>query len=135
MGKRYYTVEEANQLIPSVATQMKQLKQAREEITLKRLQLERMRRELGNGDPDRFFPEEAELEFMLILAKQQVQSLVTQSIEVKDIDAGLVDFLTMINGEEAYLCWRSGEASVSYWHRKHEGFSGRKPLLGGEVCG
>ena len=46
----------------------------------------------------------------------------------KDLDAGLVDFPTRVNGEEAYLCWRIGEAHIEHWHDLDEGYSGRKPL-------
>jgi hypothetical protein len=26
------------------------------------------------------------------------------------------------------LCWKVGEKEVKFWHRKDEGFAGRKPL-------
>jgi len=46
----------------------------------------------------------------------------------KDLDAGLVDFPTQINGQEAYLCWRIGEPQIDHWHDVDEGYGGRKPL-------
>jgi hypothetical protein len=39
---------------------------------------------------------------------------------------GLVDFPAIINGEEVYLCWKTDEEKIIYYHRIHEGFSGRK---------
>ena len=27
-----------------------------------------------------------------------------------------------------FLCWRLGEAEVSYWHELDSGFAGRQPL-------
>ena len=39
---------------------------------------------------------------------------------------GLVDFPAMINGEEVYLCWRSDEEDILYYHDISEGYSGRK---------
>lgn len=47
---------------------------------------------------------------------------------VKDLDEGLVDFLTVVNNEQVYLCWKLGEERIRYWHRIEEGFAGRKPL-------
>ncbi len=47
---------------------------------------------------------------------------------VKDIDLGLVDFPSLLEGEEVFLCWKLGEERVAHWHGIHEGFAGRKPL-------
>jgi len=45
---------------------------------------------------------------------------------VKDLDVGLLDFPTLIDNEEVYLCWRLGEERIRFWHRQDEGFAGRK---------
>lgn len=129
MPTSYYTVEQVNRLLPSITRQMASLKATREEIAIRRLNLERKRRELEGGtDSDPFFEEETEIEFMLLTARRQLHYLAQQSIEVKDIDAGLVDFKTLINGREACLCWRVGEPEVAYWHGVNEGFANRKRL-------
>ena len=47
---------------------------------------------------------------------------------VKDLDIGLVDFPSIVNDEQVYLCWKLGEERIRYWHRMDEGFAGRKPL-------
>lgn len=47
---------------------------------------------------------------------------------VKDVDEGLVDFPTLRDGREVYLCWKLGEKRIEYWHGMDEGFAGRKPL-------
>ena len=47
---------------------------------------------------------------------------------VKDIDVGLVDFPSLLEGEEVYLCWKLGEDHIAFWHGIDEGFTGRKPL-------
>jgi hypothetical protein len=47
---------------------------------------------------------------------------------VKDLDAGLVDFPTLFQGEEVYLCWRMDEPDIQFWHGVHEGFAGRRPI-------
>jgi hypothetical protein len=41
---------------------------------------------------------------------------------------GLVDFPSLINGEEVLLCWKSDEENISYYHSQTEGFCGRKPI-------
>ncbi len=47
---------------------------------------------------------------------------------IKDLEVGLLDFPSMINNEEVYLCWRLGEDRIRFYHRQDEGFAGRKPL-------
>jgi len=47
---------------------------------------------------------------------------------LKDVDAGLVDFVGMRNGREVYLCWRYGEEEIGFWHELNAGFSGRQPV-------
>lgn len=39
---------------------------------------------------------------------------------------GLVDFPALINGEEVFLCWRSDEEEILFYHGINDGFSGRK---------
>ena len=47
---------------------------------------------------------------------------------VKDLDIGLVDFPSLLDGEEVYLCWKLGEDHIAFWHGIDEGYAGRKPL-------
>jgi hypothetical protein len=47
---------------------------------------------------------------------------------VKDLDIGLVDFPSLLDGQEIYLCWKLGEEHITFWHGIDEGFAGRKPL-------
>ena len=48
--------------------------------------------------------------------------------QIKDLDIGLIDFLTMYRGREVLLCWKLGEEGIGYWHGTEEGFRGRKPI-------
>lgn len=47
---------------------------------------------------------------------------------VKDLEIGLLDFPSRMNGEAVYLCWRLGEDRIRFYHRQDEGFAGRKPI-------
>jgi hypothetical protein len=49
-------------------------------------------------------------------------------IEVKDVDRGLIDFPTRIDGRDALFCWMAGEERIAFWHTPEDGFAGRKPL-------
>ena len=48
--------------------------------------------------------------------------------ELKDIEQGLVDFPSLREGREVYLCWQLGEERVAFWHELNVGFAGRQPL-------
>lgn len=39
---------------------------------------------------------------------------------------GLVDFPSIIDDEEVYLCWKSDEEKIIYYHGINDGFRGRK---------
>jgi hypothetical protein len=57
------------------------------------------------------------------------QGLVSQGVQVKDIEIGLVDFPTIRRtGEEVYLCFKLGEEQIEYWHRIEDGFTGRQTV-------
>ena len=71
--------------------------------------------------------EEAEREERVGIARC-VNAIHERGAIVKDIDAGLVDFPAVREGEEILLCWRLGEDEVAHWHGLEEGFAGRKRL-------
>ena len=39
---------------------------------------------------------------------------------------GLVDFPSIIEGDDVFLCWRTDEESIMYYHKINEGYAGRK---------
>lgn len=41
---------------------------------------------------------------------------------------GLVDFPSIIDGEDVLLCWRSDEDAIRFYHSVEEGFAGRKSI-------
>jgi hypothetical protein len=47
-----------------------------------------------------------------------------------NFSVGLVDFPAVIDGETVFLCWRSDEKELAWYHRIEDGFQGRKPLPG-----
>ncbi len=48
---------------------------------------------------------------------------------VKDLDEGLVDFPSQVNERDVFLCWKEGEARITFWHEHETGFAGRKPIV------
>jgi len=56
---------------------------------------------------------------------RQIESV---GCEVKGIREGLVDFPSIREGREVYLCWRMPEKEIRFWHDLHSGFAGRQPI-------
>jgi hypothetical protein len=71
---------------------------------------------------------QSELERLAEEVAAAVAELDTLGAVVKDMDAGLLDFPGLREGEEVELCWHVGEEAVSYWHPRDTGYRGRKPI-------
>ncbi|MBP1993537.1 DUF2203 domain-containing protein [Paenibacillus eucommiae] len=132
MAAKYFTVSEANELIPVVDQELRALQVLKRKFEEKYSQLKKLKEvtygNVGSLDHDPFFTLEAELEFLQIEARSHIMSFQHKGIELKDIDIGLVDFPALISGEEVLLCWRQGEEKVAYYHSRNDGYSGRKPI-------
>lgn len=70
----------------------------------------------------------AQLDALVEDMTRKIAELEDLGVEVKDLDFGLVDFPAERYGEGVLLCWRYGEADVSFWHKPSEGYNGRKSL-------
>jgi hypothetical protein len=133
MAQRYFTAEEANELLPEVrlvAEELVEHRLAARAVAAKRAQL--VTRIAGNGgDFDPQEPRELEEDFERETAAmvEALERLERLGVIVKDADRGLVDFPALReSGEEVLLCWQVGEDEIAYWHGLEEGFAGRKPL-------
>lgn len=129
---RTFTHAEARALLPDVRRHTERLVAARADQLAARAQIaELTAAAAGNGHG---------LDRVLLVALQEeadraeaalaeaLTALEHAGVVVKDLDAGLVDFLSVRDGEEVYLCWQLGEEDVAWWHGLEEGFRGRKPM-------
>lgn len=135
--EKVFTVDEANQLLSRVAPLLQQLQGLQQSIlkTNRHLDDEVSKLSAGNGYPLKEVQQQIEQltkhQLDLIEAFQSaLQQLESVGCVLKDLDAGLVDFHTVRDGEPVFLCWRLGEERIRFWHRLEEGFAGRQPLEG-----
>jgi hypothetical protein len=61
-------------------------------------------------------------------AKDTLAEIDSIGVQVKDLEQGLLDFPSVIDGKPVLLCWKLGEPAIAHWHTEKEGFAGRKPL-------
>ncbi|MBI4893061.1 MAG: DUF2203 domain-containing protein [Acidobacteria bacterium] len=79
-------------------------------------------------DPDRMALLSKAKQLAAVRLRECVEAIEESGAQLKDLDAGLLDFPTLYRGAEVLLCWRLGEAGIGYWHGLEEGFRGRKAI-------
>ena len=127
---RFFTVEEANALIPSLRPKLEELlatfKKIRSEIEAAAGQ-----EGLAPGSPDlaRHLETRGVAPGLFDRVKRLIEEVHAKGCLVNGPEAGLVDFPCLFNNEVVFLCWKYGESRVGYWHRIADGFAGRRPLL------
>lgn len=141
-AKKFFTVEEANQMLPLVRVIVQDIVHLYREIHERRERLNRIRQVHGKAKRDEptLYSEELqqideEIEKDIDRLKEYTEELQQLGVELKDAVAGLVDFRTLTDGREAYLCWKLGEDEIAYWHELDAGFQGRQSLLENSVPG
>ena len=120
-GKRY-TREEANALLPYLAPTLVELRDKSEEAS--RIHDTVTAAAATNGGSTR----REKWSRLLARVAELAERLEEWEVELRDLGQGLVDFPAIVDGGEAFLCWRLGESSVAYWHPRDTGIAGRRPL-------
>jgi len=141
MNKKYFTASEATQMIPMLESAFSRLYQIKILSQTAFSCLE----ELGFAPEDENFrvhpvganfdaiDELANLKILMMELRKQIEELADAGCLVKDIKAGLVDFLGRRGGRDIFLCWKLGEKRVAHWHEIDAGFEERQPLLKSNV--
>jgi len=72
--------------------------------------------------------DEAEMSDAMDHLQREIQKLEDLGCVLKDLNTGLIDFPAVRLGVRVWLCWKSGERKVDFWHGLQEGFANRKPV-------
>lgn len=134
--KQFYTVDEANQALPlvraivaDIVRQFREIHERKER--LKQITAKRPNRKAGDVYGDEVARVEEEIEKDIVVLQGYIEELNHLGVELKDPVKGLIDFRSIFEGREVYLCWHLGEEDVAYWHELDAGFAGRQSLLAG----
>ncbi len=135
---RFYSLDDANALLPDLALVVARLRDERDELVgLRDAYRDREGLLIGGviaGDPaaGEDDPELRRLRLRMRGIVDQMQADVAwldeRSIVLRDIATGLLDFPALVSGRQVWLCWRLGEADVAFWHETDDGFAGRRSL-------
>jgi len=128
-----FTLDEAQSLLPVLESLLKRAiegKQAAEEV--ERGLADLARRVYFSGgmrvDSAKVTSLRAELEAHVKRVRESVAEIDTIGVQVKDLDAGLLDFPCRLEDQIVLLCWRMGEPTIDHWHPTDSGFRDRQPV-------
>jgi hypothetical protein len=126
---KIYTVAEARELLPRLRPLLIEIRDLRREIADHTATLREM---TPNTKSNGHAPEVARLEGRISncidAVRERLDVFSDLDIEVKDLETGLVDFLSLREGRIVYLCWAVDEPTIAYWHELNSGYRGRQPL-------
>jgi hypothetical protein len=129
---KYFTRDEAEALLPRVESLLREIQMHREQVVELEERLAEQRVKLmsnGHQRGDEMQRMQADITSANAEITRRVRNIAALGVLVKDLDTGLIDFPTLRNGREVYLCWRLGEGSrIAWWHEVDSGFAGRQRL-------
>ena len=130
---RFFTLQQAEKLLTEVESALREaiaLKSEYEEAEKEWQNFSRRITMLGGVLVDRaqLLDNKHRRESSAHRFKETVERIQEFGCLVKDLDSGLIDFPTLLNGVEVYLCWKLGESGIHFWHGVEEGFRGPKSI-------
>lgn len=132
---RFFTVEGANKLIPQLTKYIDEIRDLKEKILQKQVQIDTHLIVAGVSEPTTYAASQGavgkdvqELNQLIGRFKGILQEITALGGQLKDLDAGLVDFFHIHNDEIVNLCWKYGESGIGFWHTLDNGYQGRQKL-------
>ena len=126
MKKAYYTLQEAREILPDIKPILKELVKCQLKLVV------RNNVSLVYEDPfentKHFVSSAVESNKIQFNYLKLLETLFEKGIFVKDPDTGLIDFFSMHEGREIFLCYKYPEETISHWHELEHGFADRQPI-------
>ena len=130
---RYFTLPQAESLIPEVERFLRDALFHKSEAQKAHQELEdtseRIRMSGGmRVNQGEFQAVRARRDAGVAAVKDALEKIEETGAILKDLDIGLIDFLSRFQDRDVCLCWKLGESGIGFWHSVDEGFQGRKPI-------
>ena len=124
MADTFYSVDEANALIPELKPLLERIRKTQEELAKDKsvAAVREKAAQNGGGLPGR------QLSALTKTLEADLRQLEAWGIVLRDPTIGLIDFLHKREGETVFLCWKLGESRVEWWHPLETGIAGRQRL-------
>ena len=122
--RKMFTIDEVNRTIPALERRLVRLEERFEQLGAAVLRTGDPRQaglEGGRPVPMQYF-----LGVQEIL--EEGKRIEENGIIVRDLRRGLIDFPSVLHGQNVFLCWLRGERKIGFFHEPDVGFGGRKPI-------
>jgi len=128
------TVEEANKRLPLVRVIVGDIMKLFPDVHDRRRRLEEIRSQSDSSEQESDHAAEVrQVEQQLETDIERLEGILDElrelGAELKDPVRGLVDFRSVIDDREVWLCWQPGENEIMFWHELDAGFAGRQSLM------
>jgi hypothetical protein len=128
---KFFTLEEANALVPEIRKIFMEINYEKHELARKLIEAGDLKNRVNTNGNRAALKEKIE---QIISLQESLteshRSLMEKGLIVRDLDQGIVDFPTIIEGDLGYFCWKLGENKIDYWHPVGEG---TRRLITGDV--
>jgi len=124
----YFTVEEANKVLPEVSKLFNRILNLKNHVILLQEEIQKINNVEDSHYFIKFLSKKKELNKAVTNLYHSIENLENKGVLIKSVDEGLIDFPSLMINKEVWLCWKVGESSIRFWHGKDEGYSGRKPV-------
>lgn len=129
------TTAEANTLLPRIRPLVAQLRGLQRSIVETNQRLDQLASKLSGGNG---YPVQSLQKQLQDLTRHQLQLIeafqsALKQLEdlggiLKDLEAGLIDFYSLRDGQLVLLCWKLEEERIRFWHTLEGGYAGRQLL-------
>ncbi len=128
-----FTLDEAHSLLPVLESLLKRAIEVRGSAQSVESNLNGLTQRifLSGGmkiDSANVARQRADMEELMKQVRESIAEIDAIGVQVKDLDAGLLDFPCRVDDQVVLLCWRMGEPAIEYWHTVEAGFQGRQPV-------
>jgi len=127
---KLFTPKETNELIPQLGVIVRQIQSLTDALRDRIAQLCRSEPALAQLPLDEIIARHPMLRQFTDKMGELASRVQGLGGFLKDIDQGLVDFPSEIEGQIVFLCWQWGESQIVAWHPIDGGFATRQPLPG-----
>jgi len=126
-----FTLDEAQSLLPLLESLLKRAIEGKRSAEEAEQNLSGLARRIyfSGGmsvDVTKVANSRSEMEAHVQRVRESIAEIDSIGVQVKDLEAGLLDFPCRLDDQVVLLCWRMGEPAIDYWHPVESGFKDRQ---------